>query len=167
MDKIFHHFSDKFPTTEAVGHLFSYLPANDPMLRLMVDAFCVNDGVESMADDYYAKIGDLPKDFLVRVLRKQHQLSQLPEEDKREDYSMVVCLPFKGDSLSDSGDIEVSPSEGGRLGCLQSFMKHDTHTEIVCLRNTSASDRSKFGIIVLWRRTAAFFGFHHPVMSSL
>jgi hypothetical protein len=55
--------------------------------------------------NFFAGIDELPKDYLARVLRKLHQLSQLPEKDrklKREDYSMVVCLPFEGGSTSHS-----------------------------------------------------------------
>lgn len=79
----------------AVQWMFESLPNNDPFLQLIVDAFCINDGVKNMDMEEFAMIDDLPKQYLCRILRKQHKLSELPDKNRvlaREDYSMVVCL---------------------------------------------------------------------------
>jgi hypothetical protein len=95
MDKVFDLLSNSHVPGKIVDILFDSLPKNDPLLQLTVDAFCINNGIANMSVDCFATIDDLPKEYLARVLRKQHQLSQLPEMVRvlaREDYSMVVCL---------------------------------------------------------------------------
>jgi hypothetical protein len=77
---------------EATIYLFKHLPVNDPMLQLVVDTFCVNKVVYFLSADKADEINQLPKEFLIRALRKFQQLSQLPEDEKklkREDYLVV------------------------------------------------------------------------------
>ena len=95
MDRMFHHLSSRQIRAWAVQWMFESLPNNDPLLQLIVDAFCINNGVGVMSVEYLAAIDDLPKEYLCRILRKLHQLSELPEKNRvlaREDYSMVLCL---------------------------------------------------------------------------
>ncbi|KAI4681785.1 uncharacterized protein J4E84_007381 [Alternaria hordeiaustralica] len=95
MDWMFHHLSSHRLRAWAVIWMFESLPNNDPLLQLIVDSFCVNNGVRKMDVESFAMIEDLPKEYLCRVLRKLHQLSELPEKNRvlaREDYSMVLCL---------------------------------------------------------------------------
>ena len=98
LDWIFLDLSDSYLSVSAVQRCFDVLPNNDPLLQLIVDAFCINDGVGTMGVEDFATIDDLPKQYLARVLRKLHQLTELPDEDRvlaREDYSMVVSLNYK------------------------------------------------------------------------
>jgi hypothetical protein len=93
MNRIFDALSDCHLHTTSVGLCFKVLPDNDPLLMLIVDTFCVNNGVKDMSIEDFATIDDLPKQYLARILRKLHQLSKLPEDKRvldREDYSMVV-----------------------------------------------------------------------------
>jgi hypothetical protein len=80
MDIILDFYFDDFPSAETVAYLFGELPAFDPMLRLVADAFCLNNGVESIDKE---EIGDLPKEFLIRIILQQYQLSHLPEKDNK------------------------------------------------------------------------------------
>jgi hypothetical protein len=96
MDKIFDLLSDSRVPGGIVEILFRKLPKNDPLLQLTVDLFCINNGVARMSVDEFADIDNLPKEYLARVIRKQHQLSELPEAKRvlsRGDYSTVICMP--------------------------------------------------------------------------
>jgi hypothetical protein len=99
MEEIFDLLSGRHLHAAVVGWCFEVLPDNDPLLVLIVDTFCVNNGVKEMSIKDFATIDDLPKQYLVRILRKLHQLSKLPEDkrvlDREDYYSMVVCLNSK------------------------------------------------------------------------
>jgi hypothetical protein len=95
IDVIYSSFGDRYFTFQATIHAFKHLPANDPMLQLVVDTFCINNGLRRMGIEYADEIDELPKEFLLRVFRKLQQLSELPGDERRlklEDYSMVVCM---------------------------------------------------------------------------
>lgn len=100
MDAIFPHFFNNrtYMSTEAVCKIFRAFSENDPLLQLAVDAFCINNVIHDM--DGESLDYDLPKEYLARVMRKLHQLSQVPEKEReycREDYSMIESLPNASD----------------------------------------------------------------------
>jgi hypothetical protein len=70
-------------------YVFKNLLEHDTMLKLLVDAFYVNDGVKKFGSPSIALVPELPQEYLVRVLLKFHELSKMTAEDvklKRKDY---------------------------------------------------------------------------------
>lgn len=95
MDAIFHELSSRSVSSDMVCRLFEALPKNDPLLQLVVDAICINDGIGRMGTESLVSIDNLSKEYLTRVMRKFHHLNQLPEKERnlcRADYSMMACL---------------------------------------------------------------------------
>lgn len=123
MDCIFDQDSQSIPRGLEVAFLFFCLPEEDPMLQFLVDTFCLNDGVANMSVEDFAKVVALPKEYLFRILRKLHQLSDILEEDRmvrRGDYIMMFCVKAKGisessivralDEAKDPKGMEIEPS---------------------------------------------------------
>ncbi|KAI4652405.1 hypothetical protein J4E93_002607 [Alternaria ventricosa] len=96
MDSLFDWLSDGYLSASNVDLIFQGdLPKDDPLIRLAVDAFCYNEGVEDIIVNGEEGADHLPQEFLVLVLRKMHHLSKLPEADrklKREDYKTAECV---------------------------------------------------------------------------
>ncbi|EMD96614.1 hypothetical protein COCHEDRAFT_1085267, partial [Bipolaris maydis C5] len=95
MDAVFHELSSSYMDNITVRKLFEDLSQNDPLLQLLVDSFCINGDITKMSEDDLASIDSLPKQYLTRVIRKLHQLGQLPEKEKklyRADYNISACL---------------------------------------------------------------------------
>jgi len=95
MDILFDWQPTCFLSVEDIGTIFESLPHNDPLLRLTTDVFCFNGCVEEMSTGRPEWVDHLPQAFLVRVIQRTYQLSQLPEADrklKREDYDIVEWL---------------------------------------------------------------------------
>ncbi|KAH6875239.1 hypothetical protein BKA58DRAFT_117870 [Alternaria rosae] len=96
MDVLFDWLSDGYLSAENVELIFrGDLPKDDTLTHLAVDSFCCNEGVEDIIVKGEEWADNLPQEFLVRVLRKMHHLSKLPEADrklKREDYDIVECV---------------------------------------------------------------------------
>jgi hypothetical protein len=88
---------DVFPITPRFScfpriiYLFEYLPEGDPMLRLMVDSFCFNDGVRKINDPCIALVPQMPQTFLSGVLLKLNEISNMAAHDRklrRKDYTI-------------------------------------------------------------------------------
>jgi hypothetical protein len=104
MDVIYEDLQTDCFTSGAIIYVFEHLLDDDPVLQLAVDAFCINNGVQGMRVEEFAEVDQLPKEFLVRLLRKLHQLSKLSEDEKklkREDYNMVICTESKTETADE------------------------------------------------------------------
>lgn len=102
MDIIFDIFSYYVVdvSTDWVCHIFEDLQKKDTLPQLAINSIRINNTIAQMGVGTLARIGDLPKEYLVRIICKLRQLSQLPGEEKRlnrEDYSMLACLPDSTD----------------------------------------------------------------------
>lgn len=91
MDITFNKLVDDraYATIRRTLYLYAHLPKCDPMLQLMVDAFCIHEGVKMLSSCWIDLAHELPQDFLVRMLLKLNKLSTMEEEEKRlkrEDY---------------------------------------------------------------------------------
>jgi len=95
MDILFDWLPPCFLSAENIGTIFGRLPENDPLPRLATDIFCSIGLVEDMSNGRPEWVDHLPQAFLLCVIRRMYQLSQLPEADrelKREDYDIVDCV---------------------------------------------------------------------------
>lgn len=95
IDRIFTIFcyTHGYLDTTGICRLFGALPEGDPLLRLVVDAFCINNGIRRMDAVELARIEELPKEYLTQVIRRLHALIQLPEEERklcRADYTWYI-----------------------------------------------------------------------------
>jgi hypothetical protein len=69
-----------YPAFKDVIYLFDNLAEKDPMLQLVVDAFCINDGIEEMELHSITKAPKLPQSFLVRVLLKVNEMRKTNQD---------------------------------------------------------------------------------------
>jgi hypothetical protein len=86
-DTIFNRHAprDQPPPYYAISFVFNNLCRNDPLLQFVVDLFCVKNGVERYPWKYYldGEISNLPKDALIRLLKKMHAITGLRKDEKR------------------------------------------------------------------------------------
>jgi hypothetical protein len=74
---------------DTITYLFENLTEGDPLLQLVVDSFCINDGLGNMGPKSAEMVPQLPQAYLSRVLLKLAEISKTKKEDlllKREDY---------------------------------------------------------------------------------
>ena len=65
-----------------VVYFFNNLPEEDPMLRLLVDGHCINNGVNVAREGVsIARLEQLPANFLVRVMHKLEDLTHIDKAD--------------------------------------------------------------------------------------
>lgn len=57
-----------FPTSCLITYALSNLPDNDPLLRLYVDVWAVEDIVYTVFGHWKAEFSALPEEFLVRLI---------------------------------------------------------------------------------------------------
>jgi len=93
------------------------------MLQILVDVFCINNGVANINVEGFAEIEAMPKEYRVRTLRKLHQLSDTKEKEKEitpGDYIMMLSVRRMGVARSsitpvanetkESKVVEIKPS---------------------------------------------------------
>ncbi|RYN29461.1 hypothetical protein AA0115_g5274 [Alternaria tenuissima] len=92
-DKDIHNLDRWYPSCRRVIHAYEHLAENDPLLRLYVDLWAISNIVYKM--DAYDKVlmPDLPKAFLVHLLRKMNEVGYKPllrSRLERKHYNEVV-----------------------------------------------------------------------------
>jgi hypothetical protein len=90
MDVLFRvALTDKcYAAVDSVVYFSDHLPDDDPIHRLMVDCFCINNGIEELKINS-TMASTLPQPFLIRVVLKLDELHTMGEDQKklrREDY---------------------------------------------------------------------------------
>jgi hypothetical protein len=77
------------PFTDRIAYLFENLAEGDPLLRFIVDSFCINDGLRAMQSKSIETVPQLPQAYLSCVFVKLIEISNTKKEDlvmKLEDY---------------------------------------------------------------------------------
>lgn len=72
--------------------LFDNLPEDDPLLQYVVDAYCVTGGISRMTKACVEMLHKVPKELLIRVLVKLHELSKVVKKSQklhRADYKFT------------------------------------------------------------------------------
>jgi hypothetical protein len=92
-DKDIHNLDRWYPSCRRVIHAYEHLAENDPLLRLYVDLWAISNIIYKM--DAYDKVlmPDLPKAFLVHLLRKMNEVGYKPllrSKLERKHYNEVV-----------------------------------------------------------------------------
>lgn len=84
LDVIFEGLETRYPRYDRVIYAFENLVDEDPLLQLLVDAQCINNGVERRQKEGNNELLErLPHKFLVRVMRKLNELSWMDDKPKK------------------------------------------------------------------------------------
>jgi hypothetical protein len=73
-----------YPAYGVITFAFRNLPEKDPLLQLLVDSFCVNDGISLYPATHAPskQIMEVPHEAFVRLFQKMHAISGLCEDEK-------------------------------------------------------------------------------------
>ena len=79
------------PTLKLLTFAFKNLGDEDPLVRLVLDAYCLNYGLGHIGDATKAHIENLPHEFLIQMMLKFHDTAHMEGKEKRirrEDYTI-------------------------------------------------------------------------------
>jgi hypothetical protein len=62
---------------------FNNLTDEDPLICLLLDAYCVQGGLRIIGTDKKVLIDKLPREFLIRMMAKFHEMVGMKEQEKR------------------------------------------------------------------------------------
>ncbi|KAF2794733.1 hypothetical protein K505DRAFT_360813 [Melanomma pulvis-pyrius CBS 109.77] len=116
-DLIFEKVEADYPSYMMIIFAFENLPEDDVLLQLLVDAQCINRGIErKMGDIDKLYFPDLPKEFLLRVMQKLNEIANKDKEDgrdngkkrlRRDDYVVHIS-----DIKEDMDEVESNTDSG-------------------------------------------------------